>query len=84
MEDPPLWAQSLHTNSYDKAVGLPTPQLARVACNTQLILREETGMTEVEDPWGGLYIVESLTDNIYDRERDILREVEEEGRGIMR
>ena len=45
--------KSLHTNSYDEAVGFPTPRLARRARNTQIILREEMGMAEVEDPWGG-------------------------------
>ena len=44
--------QSLHTDLYNKAVGFPTPRSASVACNTQLILREKMGMTEVADPWG--------------------------------
>jgi methylmalonyl-CoA mutase len=50
--------QSLHTNSYDEAVALPTVQSARVARNTQLILQEETGMCDVADPWGGSYMME--------------------------
>ena len=50
---------------------MPTPQSARVARNTQLILREETVMMEVADPWGGSYMMESLTENIYDRATDI-------------
>ena len=45
--------QSLHTNAYDEALGLPTRTSARVARNTQLIMQEETGMTRVIDPWGG-------------------------------
>ncbi len=50
--------QSLHTNSYDEAVALPTVQSARVARNTQLILQEETRMCDVADPWGGSYMME--------------------------
>ena len=51
--------QSLHTDSYDEAVGLPTPKSARVARNTQLILAEETGIPHVIDPLGGSYYVEA-------------------------
>ena len=69
--------QSIHTDLYDEAVVLPTPQSARVARNTQPILLEETVITEVADPWGGSYMMESLTDDIYDRATDIFREVEE-------
>ncbi len=50
--------QSLHTNSFDEAVALPTIQSARVARNTQLILQEETGICDVADPWGGSYMME--------------------------
>ena len=56
--------QSLHTNLYNKAVGFPTPQLARVEPNTQIISREDMGMTEVADPWGGSYMMDILTDNL--------------------
>ena len=73
--------QPLHTNSYNKAVGFPTPRLARVAHNTQLIFREETGMKEVTDLWGRSYMMERLRDDLYDRATYILREVEEEGGG---
>jgi len=52
--------QSLHTNSYDEAIGLPTVQTARVARNTQLILQEEAGVCDVADPWGGSYMVRLL------------------------
>ena len=71
--------QSLHTNSYDEAVGLPTIQTARVARNTQLILQEETGMCDVADPWGGSYMMESLTDEISEKAMAIIDEVEEMG-----
>ena len=56
--------QSLHTNALDEAVGLPTEFSARVARNTQLILQEEAGLCDVADPWGGSYMMESLTDGM--------------------
>ena len=56
--------QSLHTNSFDEAMALPTPASMRVARNTQLILAEETGVTHVVDPLGGSYYLESLTHSI--------------------
>jgi len=71
--------QSLHTNSYDEAVGLPTEQSARIARNTQLILQEETGITDVADPWGGSYMMESLTDELYYKAKGIIDEVESKG-----
>jgi methylmalonyl-CoA mutase len=71
--------QSLHTNSYDEAVGLPTEQTARVARNTQLILQEETGICDVADPWGGSYMMESLTDEMAEKALEIIKDVEEMG-----
>lgn len=71
--------QSLHTNSYDEAVGLPTEQSARIARNTQLILQEETGITDVADPWGGSYMMESLTDELYNKAKGIMHDVETKG-----
>ena len=71
--------QSLHTNSYDEAVGLPTVQTARVARNTQLILQEETGICDVADPWAGSYMMESLTAEMEDKARAIIKEVEDMG-----
>jgi len=71
--------QSLHTNSYDEAVGLPTVQTARVARNTQLILQDETGICDVADPWGGSYMMESLTTEIEEKARAIIKEVEDMG-----
>lgn len=56
--------QSLHTNSYDEALSLPTESAARIARNTQLILQEETGITAVADPFGGSYMMEALTNEL--------------------
>ncbi|MEE8271357.1 MAG: methylmalonyl-CoA mutase [Alphaproteobacteria bacterium] len=68
--------QSLHTNAFDEALGLPTPFSARVARNTQLILAEETGITKVVDPLGGSYYVEALTAELADAARALIEEVE--------
>ena len=71
--------QSLHTNSYDEAVGLPTASSARVARNTQLIIQEETGICDVADPFGGSYMIESMTDELYDKALAIINEVDAAG-----
>lgn len=71
--------QSLHTNSLDEAVALPTVFSARIARNTQLIIQEETGICEVVDPWAGSYAMESLTNEIYQAAKKIIEEVEEMG-----
>jgi methylmalonyl-CoA mutase len=71
--------QSLHTNSYDEAVGLPTEQTARIARNTQLIIQEETGICDVADPWGGSYMMESLTDELESAAMRLIEDVEEMG-----
>ncbi len=71
--------QSLHTNSFDEAIALPTEFSAKIARNTQLILQEETGITNVVDPWGGSYLMESLTEKIYKKAKVIMQEVEEAG-----
>jgi len=68
--------QSLHTNSFDEALALPTPASARVARNTQLILAEETGIPHVVDPLGGSYYVESLTHSIGAAAMALIDEVE--------
>lgn len=57
--------QSLHTNSFDEALGLPTVKSARIARNTQIIIQEESGIPKVADPWGGSHMMESLTSDIY-------------------
>jgi len=71
--------QSLHTNSFDEALALPTPASARVARNTQLILAEETGIPHVVDPLGGSYYVESLTHSIAAAALALIEEVEAMG-----
>ncbi|MBF0230324.1 MAG: methylmalonyl-CoA mutase [Desulfamplus sp.] len=71
--------QSLHTNSFDEAVGLPTETSARIARNTQIIVQEESKVCSVVDPLGGSYYVESLTQNIVDEVRKILKEIDELG-----
>jgi methylmalonyl-CoA mutase len=68
--------QSLHTNSFDEAIALPTPTSARVARNTQLILQHETGVTNVIDPLAGSYYVESLTASLVAEARKLIAEVE--------
>ena len=71
--------QSLHTNALDEAIALPTDFSARIARNTQLFLQEETGMTDVIDPWGGSFYVESLTKQLTDKAWELIEEVEELG-----
>ncbi len=71
--------QSLHTNSLDEAIALPTDFSARIARNTQLILQEETGITDVVDPWGGSLYVEYLTDQLVDKAWKLIEEVESLG-----
>ncbi|PKU30766.1 methylmalonyl- mitochondrial [Limosa lapponica baueri] len=58
--------QSLHTNSFDEALGLPTVKSARIARNTQIIIQEESGIPKVADPWGGSYLMECLTNDVYE------------------
>ena len=71
--------QSLHTNAFDEALGLPTDFSARIARNTQLVLAEETGVANVIDPLGGSYYVERLTADLADRAWALIEEVEELG-----
>jgi methylmalonyl-CoA mutase len=71
--------QSLHTNSFDEALALPTEFSARIARNTQLVLQEETGITNVVDPLAGSYYVESLTAELVKEARKLIDEVEELG-----
>ncbi|OKL38057.1 methylmalonyl-CoA mutase [Domibacillus mangrovi] len=71
--------QSLHTNALDEAIALPTDFSARIARNTQLFLQEETGITNVIDPWGGSYYVEALTNELMERAWAHIEEIEELG-----
>ena len=71
--------QSLHTNSFDEALALPSDFAARLARNTQLILQEETGITKVIDPWAGSFMMENLTEQVYQEAKRIVEEVEQMG-----
>ncbi|WP_456278358.1 methylmalonyl-CoA mutase [Bacillus sp. AK128] len=71
--------QSLHTNALDEAIALPTDFSARIARNTQLYLQDESGITNVIDPWGGSYYVESLTASLVERAWEHIQEIEELG-----
>lgn len=71
--------QSLHTNALDEAIALPSDFAARIARNTQLILQEETGIGQVIDPWGGSYMMESLTTDIANKARELIAEIDELG-----
>jgi methylmalonyl-CoA mutase len=71
--------QSLHTNSFDEAIALPTEFSARIARNTQLIIQEETHITNVVDPWAGSYMMEKLTQEMADKAWAIIEEVEAMG-----
>ena len=74
---------SLHTNSFDEALALPSERSARIARNTQLQLQQEAGVCEVVDPWGGSFLVEKLTGDLSARAREHLDEVEQMG-GMVR
>ncbi len=71
--------QSLHTNALDEAIALPTEHSARIARNTQLVIQEETGITKVVDPLGGSYYIESLTQELIDRARKEIADIEKLG-----
>lgn len=71
--------QSLHTNSFDEAVGLPTEHSARIARNTQLILQEESLIGRIVDPWAGSYAMEALTKEVEEKAAKLIEEVESMG-----
>jgi methylmalonyl-CoA mutase N-terminal domain/subunit len=71
--------QSLHTNSYDEALALPTEEAVRIALRTQQIIAEETGVVNTIDPLGGAYFVESLTDRMEEQAYDYFRKIDELG-----
>src|SRR5215218_7885225 len=74
--------QSLHTNSYDEAIALPTPKAARLALRTQQVLAYETDVTKTVDPFAGSYAVESLTDDIEAASRRLMESVAERGGAV--
>jgi methylmalonyl-CoA mutase len=71
--------QSLHTNSLDEAIALPTDFSAKIARDTQIYLQKDTDITKAVDPWGGSYYVEYLTDQLVERAWTLIGEVEELG-----
>tara|TARA_B100000614_G_scaffold17037_1_gene14037 strand:+ start:3842 stop:5422 length:1581 start_codon:yes stop_codon:yes gene_type:complete len=75
--------QSLHTNSYDEAIGLPTDQSATIALRTQQILAEETGVADVVDPLAGSYHVEKLTEMIYSQAHELIQEIDSMGGALI-
>jgi methylmalonyl-CoA mutase N-terminal domain/subunit len=75
--------QSLHTDSYDEALALPTEKAARLSLRTQQVIAEETGVAHVADPLGGSYLVESLTDTLEAQAEAIFSHLEELGSGSM-
>jgi methylmalonyl-CoA mutase, N-terminal domain len=74
--------QSLHTNSYDEAISLPSEKAARLALRTQQVLAHETDVTATVDPFAGSYVVESMTDDLEAAARDLLQRVEDLGGAV--
>ncbi len=75
-------AQSLHTNSYDEALALPSEQAAEIALRTQQVIGHETGVASVTDPLGGSHLVESLTHDLMEESRALMARVEERGGAV--
>ena len=75
-------AQSIHTNSFDEALALPTERAARIALRTQQLLAHEAGGTDTADPFGGSYFIESLTDELEERARELIARVDEGGGAV--
>ena len=75
-------AQSLHTNGFDEALALPTERSARIALRTQQILAAEAGATDTADPLGGSYFIESLTDELEARGRELIEQIDELGGAV--
>src|SRR6186713_1342057 len=75
-------AQSLHTNSFDEALALPTERAATIALRTQQILASEAGTTDTADPLGGAYFIEALTDELADRARELIARIDELGGAV--
>jgi methylmalonyl-CoA mutase N-terminal domain/subunit len=75
-------AQSIHTNSFDEALALPSERAARIALRTQQLLAHEAGGTDTADPFGGSYFIEALTDELEARARELMERVEEAGGAV--
>jgi methylmalonyl-CoA mutase N-terminal domain/subunit len=75
-------AQSLHTNSFDEALALPSEHAATIALRTQQILASEAGTTDTADPLGGAYFIESLTDELAERARELIARIDELGGAV--
>jgi methylmalonyl-CoA mutase N-terminal domain/subunit len=75
-------AQSLHTNSYDEALALPSEQAAEIALRTQQVIGHETGAANVTDPLGGSHLVEALTHELIEESRGLMRRVDEHGGAV--
>ena len=75
-------AQSLHTNSYDEALALPSEQAVEIAVRTQQMIGHETGAAHVTDPMGGSHLVEALTSDLIDESRELMRRVEDHGGAV--
>ena len=75
-------AQSLHTNSFDEALALPSERAATIALRTQQILAEEAGTTDTADPFGGSYFIEALTDQLEERARELIGRIDELGGAV--
>jgi methylmalonyl-CoA mutase N-terminal domain/subunit len=74
--------QSLHTNSFDEALGLPTERAARIALRTQQIIASESGVVDTADPLGGSYFIESLTESVEAGARDYLKKIDSLGGSV--
>jgi methylmalonyl-CoA mutase, N-terminal domain len=75
-------AQSIHTNSFDEALALPSERAARIALRTQQLLAHEAGGTDTADPFGGSYFIEALTDELEARARELMERIEEAGGAV--
>jgi methylmalonyl-CoA mutase, N-terminal domain len=75
-------AQSIHTNSYDEALALPSERAARIALRTQQILAHEAGGTDTADPLGGAYVIEALTDELETRAQDLIERIDDMGGAV--
>ncbi len=76
-------AQSIHTNGFDEALALPTEHSAKIALRTQQLLAHEAGGTDTADPFGGAYFIESLTNELEDRARELIERIDELGGAVQ-